>query len=195
MKPFNKEIIKAMAEHSDECAAYASAMMWDYRRKLTVEEAKLNLNDHIACPFCIRYKNKGKNEQCPLYKIFGDCCHYDKNVNVWQKMAKAKDNKDQQAYTKNANDLYFQIRSIIDDFSELKKEEVLYHKGQKFNGPQGEYLLTDVAHGKEVMMINILQGTGRYGTRTMVNDPYRITEDEFKKICEGDTFALIEDKK
>lgn len=120
-KPFTTKIIKLMAAHSDGAAAYASAMVWDYKRRLTIKELNEVWSD-IPCAFCERYQKERKEIECPLYKIFGDCCHYDDNINIWQKANNALLAKDQQAFTTAANDLYFLIRSIIDDLYKLPKK-------------------------------------------------------------------------
>ena len=195
-KPFTTEIIKLMAAHSDGAAAYASAMVWDYKRRLMMKEL-YRVSSMLPCAFCERYLKEGKEEECPLYKIFGDCCHYDDNVNLWQKASNAFEAKDQQAFTTAANDLYFLIRSIIDDLYKPKlepKKEVFYHIGQRFRGPGGGYKLTQI-DVCEVMMINAVGSSSVWGSRKKVKNPSEITEEEFAQICGPSTFTLIEDKK
>ena len=53
-KPFNPEIIKLMAAHSDGAAAYASAMKWDWLRRQKVGDiTKTDLQ--ADCGFCDRF--------------------------------------------------------------------------------------------------------------------------------------------
>ena len=193
-RPYNKEIIRRMAEHSPECAAYASAMMWDYKRQLTVEKAQENSDTRwIECPFCIHYLRNGKSNLCPLYKIFGACCHHDTKVNLWRKARSALEAKDQQAYTEAANNLYFQIRSIIDDpYKPKVKPEVFYRKGQRFRRNGEEHIMSYTGG-----MCLVSLKTGQYWVNPItVQEHFHITESEFAKICgDDDTFTLIPDKK
>jgi hypothetical protein len=112
----------------------------------------------------------------------------------YSKAFRACENKDQQAFTENANNLYYQIRSIIDDFykAEPKKEEVFYRIGQKFLHQEDEFLLAAVAF-HEILLI---RDDGHHnGGSIKVKDPWAITEKEMNKIKQGGTFALISDKK
>lgn len=110
MKPYNSEIIKLMAAHSDECAAYASAMKWDCLRRQKIkdlEEKDISLN----CAFCKRFKRIDCScDNCPLTN--GSYC----SKFYHSALIAFRDDRDQQAYTEAANNLYYQIRSIIDDF-------------------------------------------------------------------------------
>lgn len=193
-KPYTTEIIELMAARSDLSAAYASAMMWDYKRRLKVEDAQIDWRDYTKCPFCIRFLDKNNPADCPLYKIFGNCCHWDNNVNVWQRTKNAIEAQDQQAFTTAANDLYYLIVKIIDDlYKPEPKKEVFYHVGQHFKLECAEYMLAEIGMN-EVVMINI-KGTSIWGTRTKINNPGRITEEEFAKIVCSRAFTLIDESK
>lgn len=117
MKPYSSEIIKAMAAHSDECAAYASAMKWDWLRRQKVKDiSELDISQN--CAFCEIYNSKPnkRHSNCPLYQASCGCHEfYHTTIAAFRK-------QDQQAFTENANNLYFQIRSIIDDFYKPEKK-------------------------------------------------------------------------
>ncbi len=205
-KPYNTSIIEAMAQHSDACAAYASAMKWDWLRRQKVGDVGLN-NIKQDCAFCKRWPSVigCGNRDCLLYKIQDKGCDYNDET-LWAKVRDAYLAKDQQAFTQNANDLYFQIRSIIDDFykPEPKKEEVFYRMGQKFKmKPHGNrvfvltqtgYSQSDCSDLKENMAALVCEGNSYSGSHK-IRTAAKVTEAEFKKISGHSTFALIADKK
>ncbi len=81
MKPYNAEIIKLMAEHSDECAAYASAMKWDWTRRQKMEDIDYAILSS-DCGFCKRFESGSlinDPKKCMLRKIIGGCCHWQSN--------------------------------------------------------------------------------------------------------------------
>lgn len=123
-KPYNSEIIRAMAEHSDECAAYVSAIKWDFWRRQKVEDVTLDdiRND---CGFCERRDLLQKSSSCadcPLYlsNQKGSCRRT--ITTLYGKVEDALAAKDQHAFTEAANNLYYQIRFIIDDFYKAKNQ-------------------------------------------------------------------------
>lgn len=243
-KPFTPQIIKLMAEHSPLSAAIASAMKWEFWRRQKVEDIK-EKSLGADCAFCTRYDHTdefGGTAECPLYKLFGGCCHHITGT-FYLKALKARNNKDQQTFTQSANDLYFLIMKIIEDLykpaekcgncnhwdmerngecllevyhnrchryddkackgwafvpgadnkPEPKKEEKFYHTGQHFKLESAEYMLAEIGMNK-VVMVNI-KGTSLWGTRKKINNPEKITEEEFAKIVCSRAFTLIEDKK
>lgn len=198
MKPYNLKIIKLMAEHSDEAAAYASFMKWDFWRRQKVENVT---SDETAdeCALCDRHRYRddcsAHNGECLLHKKQDGHCH----DGIYGKVLEAIDNNDQRAFTENANALCEQIRSIIDDFYKPKKE-VFYHIGQRFRYWDGDAIYKLVSIGCEgggavVMLVREDSGRGWWNKRSAVEDEIRITEAEFNKICGDDKFILVEDSK
>lgn len=204
-KPYNSEIIKAMAAHSDGCAAYASAMKWDWLRRQKVEDITIdNVNEN--CAFCKRWPNPSfgrcSNEECLLYKATRKFC--EKGDCLFQKAKMAFQAKDQQAFTTAANDLYYQILSIIDDLykpkakHESKKEEVFYHVGQKFTRKQTDntYALLGTSD-ENVGIFNLDTGDSILGEEGFVSvrNCQKITQAEFNEMTSCNDFTLIPDKK
>lgn len=191
-KPYNTEIIKLMAAHSDKGAAYASAMKWDWLRRQKVEDIT---RDDIRqdCGFCKRWNPEYKKDACVecllCQKAGNNNCT---NNHFFHNALKAYMEKDQQAFTTNANSLYFMIRSIIDDLYK-PKEEVFYRVGQKFHHGTQIYRLCMVG-SYQVSLIR-KGGTASWSSPIKVGSVNKITMAEFNKLrCFG-TFTLIEDEK
>ena len=193
-KPYTSEIIKAMATYSDGCSAYASAMKWDFWRRQKVEDVT---TDDIRgdCAFCIKWNKLTCKEVCLLgIKQKGQCTA---NHTYYSKVWNAIEAKDQQAFTTAANNLYYQIRSIIDDLykPEPKKEEVFYRVGQRFRNTESKiYRLSKV--GNYLASMTREDGSNCWTEPVRVKSTSRITEYEFRSIITTGTFTPIpEDKK
>ena len=97
---------------------------------------------------------------------------------------------------KELHEIYVGVISKLIESDEPKpepKEEVFYHRGQKFKRGDYHYILTEIGPGV-VIMTNLL-GTSLWSTKTKVGSVKRITEAEFSKMGGEVPFALIEDKK
>lgn len=201
MKPYDSNVIKLMAEHSDECAAYASAMKWDWLRRQKVEDvSEEEIQNNSSCGFCVRLESKGyktKYENCShkcQLALAGQHCG---DSRYYRRASIAHKNNDQQAFTENANNLYYKILSIIDDFykPEPKKEEVFYKRGDKFDYKGTVYQLV---YANGMYLVNTEDG-GWYHCphNNDVKNVLKITEAEFRNITGSDfgDFTLIESKK
>lgn len=195
MKPYNSEIIKAMAAHSDECAVYASAMKWDWLRRQKIEDITKELLED-DCGLCERFDDrecKFDNNKCFLKQASGgNTCRNNIFDAIWYVYREGH----QQAFTEAANNLYYQIRSIIDDFYKTEpKNEVFYHTGQKFKKKDGqEYMLYLTGDFLATMVSE--NGRNCQTNPVQIDDADKITEEQFKKLCgEYSTFTLISDKK
>lgn len=194
-KPYDSEIIKAMAAHSDEGAARATGWKWDWLRRQKVENiTELDVSQN--CAFCEIYNSKPnkRHSNCPLYK--DSCgCHksYHATIAAFRK-------QDQQAFTQNANDLYFLIRSIIDDFykpkPEPKKEEVFYHTGQRFNHKEyGDFVLATLPHASGDVFFTKKDGSWLAPVMKWSGFYTEIPESVLRQHTEFENFTLIVDKK
>ena len=205
MKPYNSEIIKAMVEHSDECAAYASAMKWDFWRRQKVEDVPIyEIESYTSCGFCTRLRGERQRPEkeeclskCPLALIGQFCGDFQQQGNYYRKVLTAIHNKNQQAFTEAANNLYYQIRSIIDDFYKPEpKKEVFYRIGQKFHHKKyGKYTLSVVPlAGGDVFFT---KSDGSWIAPIMKwNGLYKeIPKSVLSQHPKFDAFTLIEDKK
>ena len=196
IKPFNADIIERMAEHSNECAAYASAMKWDWLRRQKIEDVcGADVTDD--CGFCKRWGQAIVCEyECLLLKIQGESCLA--NGTSWRKAREALALKDQQAFTTAANTLYYQIHSIIDDFYKTKpepKEEVFYHVGQRFRLGSCSYYRLCMVGGYQVSMVHE-NYKGCWSSPVKVCTVSKITEAEFNEICSSSpgSFTLIKEE-
>lgn len=198
MKPFNSEIIDLMARHSNECAIYASAMKWDFWRRQKIEDVTEEdlRND---CGLCVRH---GAfccyNGKCALYAQQGNGCT---KAGYWAIAKKAFLDKDQQTFTTAANDLYFQIRSIIDDLykPEPKKEEVFYKRGDRFRHKQSDAIY-QIIYANGYYLTNVESGLWYHDPPDPDNEAEEanhITKEEFRRIAgpKYNDFILIPDKK
>lgn len=115
-KPINTEIAEMMGKHSELCALYGSAIKWDWLRRQKAEDVT---GEDIAgeCASCFRNRRElSAEKECSLNKAQKRCCDGgDDKYTLYQKVIRACFAKDQQAFTQNANDLYYLIMKLIEE--------------------------------------------------------------------------------
>jgi hypothetical protein len=140
------------------------------------------------CPLCVLFHEEREEEceNCPLYIRGLDCNLPGSPYSNWGN----------ERTFENAQNMVLALKSLFYPEplpEEPKKKEVFYERGQRFIHENGsESILTQV-DSYEICLIDLDSGN-RWRRPLKIKSSLKITEEEFKIICDGETFTLKEDK-
>jgi hypothetical protein len=139
-----------------------------------------------SCPLCLTMRNIGRCVNCPL-SLRGFNCH--NADSLWAQWCSNNS-------THIAEQMVITLKSLF--YPEEEKKEILYHIGQTFKYNKEEAILVWIDYVPNKASLLFTTGSNKnktWGNNIECKKLPSVTEDEFKKICGGWGFTLIEDKK